>query len=62
MRLIYLFLFLFCSCSSLSKAYDNYPSDNPVEELAEDIIEKEYKLVVDLSLFSPEEESECENY
>ena len=40
-----------CSCS---KIWTNYPSDNIVEEIVEDIIESKTGLDIDLSPGSPE--------
>lgn len=45
-------------CSSFRGLKDRYPSDNPLEEFAERIIENETGLDIDLSPWDPDAEDE----
>lgn len=50
--ILFLFLILFsCSCTAIK----NYPQDNLVEEIVEEVIEYKTGLDIDLSPFSPEQ-------
>ena len=42
------------SCSTMKEAVKNYPQDNVLEELVEDVIESQTGLDLDLSPFSKE--------
>jgi len=48
-------IFWLTSCSNIQKIVKDYPNDNIVEELLEDVIESKTGLDIDLSPFSPEE-------
>lgn len=45
-----------CTCGSCSSLWQSYPEDNIVEEIAEEVIDQETGLDLDLSPFSSEED------